>query len=811
MEASYQVLEELGSGSFGVVYKGIEKATGDLIDLESSDEDLSEIQKEISLLSTCASQWVTQYKTSFVRGHKLWIIMEYLGGGSCLDLMRPGTFSEAHIAIVCRELLLGLDYLHSSGKIHRDIKAANVLLSDTGKVKLADFGVAAQLTNIKSQRMTFVGTPFWMAPEVIQEAGYDHKADLWSLGITAMELAHGEPPNSDTHPMKVLFKIPKAPAPRLEGDQWSDAFKDFIKKCLIKDPDRRCTAKELLRHKFVARAGRVEALRELIERRIAYDAQEGNRELPRYYEETLYNVSPRGTGCTGDANGGDYSIDDDDGWVFDTIKPATIKQRIDQAEASAASADSNASTPTKHKQNTSKRRKLSRVSSGSSAESMLQQLDLNAGPLGAPSPSPARKPSSGLLRRASNNATAVRVPSSSSSTPTARRVSGHQPPAAAKAPLGLDMSYGNGASTMKQFRRVSSAEHCGPVADGSGGSGEMDSIAEHDDNDAADSNDVSTASTSTASAKFGLDASATAFTMSSRQDENTPPSAAAAAAAPRTKLPSKEALLGRRAYTRAVDAALAEALAATASPTKRDALAGLAAAWAALDRADPEGEFLLLRGVLERARADTKLTGALGLSGSAPAAPPPQTPTKPRESSSFAAAGPAAGPALLSPQRQQQQQQRLSEVPPERRAQRANASANANANVAHATPPPLGLAVHTQHPQARAPSAPGTPSNGSPEKRTRLVLAGDNPHLKSHHRRRQSAIAGGAGASPAPSERRERESRGAEHRDKASLGRTLERKLPGREGGDAEHAGVLGDVLFGRWIGGLGGRWQRAA
>ncbi|KAG8906483.1 hypothetical protein FRB99_006798 [Tulasnella sp. 403] len=266
--SQYTLLEKLGTGSFGTVYKAMHIDTKQIvaikqIDLEDSDDDISEIQQEIAHLAQCDSEYVTRYYGSFVKGYKLWIIMEYLAGGSCLDLLRPGPFSEAHIAIVLRELLLGLDYLHSENKIHRDIKAANVLLSASGKVKLADFGVAAQLSH--TLRHTFVGTPFWMAPEVIRQAGYDYKADIWSLGITAIEMAKGEPPLAEYHPMRVLFLIPKAKPPVLDG-AFSVAFKDFVACCLTKDPANRPTARELLQHRFIRAARRTALLTELIER-----------------------------------------------------------------------------------------------------------------------------------------------------------------------------------------------------------------------------------------------------------------------------------------------------------------------------------------------------------------------------------------------------------------------------------------------------------------------------------------------------------------------------------------------------------------
>ncbi|KAJ7515528.1 hypothetical protein O6H91_22G016800 [Diphasiastrum complanatum] len=255
----YELLNELGKGSYGAVYKARDLKTSELvaikvISLSQGEEGYDEIRGEIEMLQQCNHPNVVRYLGSYQGEDYLWIVMEYCGGGSVADLMSitDEALEEHQIAYICKEALKGLSYLHSIFKVHRDIKGGNILLTEQGEVKLGDFGVAAQLTRTMSKRNTFIGTPHWMAPEVIQESRYDGKVDVWALGVSAIEMAEGLPPRSNVHPMRVLFMISREPAPMLEDkEKWSLIFHDFVAKCLTKEPRSRPTATAMLQHKFI--------------------------------------------------------------------------------------------------------------------------------------------------------------------------------------------------------------------------------------------------------------------------------------------------------------------------------------------------------------------------------------------------------------------------------------------------------------------------------------------------------------------------------------------------------------------------------
>ncbi|XP_010066827.2 STE20-like serine/threonine-protein kinase isoform X1 [Eucalyptus grandis] len=255
----YDLLSELGKGSYGAVYKARDRRTSELVAIKvislcEGEEGYEEIRGEIEMLQQCNHPNVVRYLGSYQGEEYLWIVMEYCGGGSVADLMNVSEkpLEEYQIAYICREALKGLSYLHSIFKVHRDIKGGNILLTEQGEVKLGDFGVAAQLTRTMSKRNTFIGTPHWMAPEVIQENRYDGKVDVWALGVSAIEMAEGLPPRASVHPMRVLFMISIEPAPMLEDkEKWSLVFHDFVAKCLTKEPRLRPTASEMLKHKFI--------------------------------------------------------------------------------------------------------------------------------------------------------------------------------------------------------------------------------------------------------------------------------------------------------------------------------------------------------------------------------------------------------------------------------------------------------------------------------------------------------------------------------------------------------------------------------
>ncbi|KAI0054969.1 kinase-like protein [Artomyces pyxidatus] len=242
---SYSKLDKLGEGSYGHVYKGVHIQTGKvvalkIIDLDTADDDVDAIQREVAFLTQLRDgPNITEYYGCYLDGPRVWIAMEYAQGGSILSLMKASPkarLEEKYAVVVVREVLIGLSYLHKSAVIHRDIKAANILITATGKVMLCDFGVSALLATSSSKRNTLVGTPYWMAPEVAQSAAYDTKADIWSLGIMIYEMIKGEPPNAHIMPFKLVQMIPKLKPPRLVEGEGSKELRDFLPLCVTESP-----------------------------------------------------------------------------------------------------------------------------------------------------------------------------------------------------------------------------------------------------------------------------------------------------------------------------------------------------------------------------------------------------------------------------------------------------------------------------------------------------------------------------------------------------------------------------------------------
>lgn len=316
--AQYRLESQIGKGSFGNVFKALNIATNEhvaikILNMDSTEADMSEIRKEIQLLTECVgSRFITSYHGSFLRDTKLWIVMDYAGGGSLRNILNSGNIPEKCIAVITRDVLHALAYLHHTMRvIHRDIKAANILLTDEGDVKLCDFGVARQISRSSVKRHTFVGTPYWMAPEIIKRNDYDYKADIWSLGITIIEMATGNPPFADQDPHRALFLIPKVRPPKLDETHFSKLIQDFLGLCLKEDPEDRLASADLIKAPFITN----NAAQNIPSNRILYDLILRHRAWLSEHKASLGTMDLYNEENALDGGDGE---DLDDNWIFDS-------------------------------------------------------------------------------------------------------------------------------------------------------------------------------------------------------------------------------------------------------------------------------------------------------------------------------------------------------------------------------------------------------------------------------------------------------------------------------------------------------------
>ena len=287
---------KIGEGSYGSVWRAVDIRDNSLVAVKILQDlsDMQPLRKEIKILRSCQNQYIVGYKGAYQRRQSLWIVMEYCAGGSLGDLMQLADrcLSEREIAAVMKMSLLGLSYLHGTGRIHRDIKACNLLLSHTGMIKLADFGVSGQLDRTLGRKLTVIGTPHWMAPEVLLSDEYDCKADVWSLGITAYELCVGEPPHANLHSMRAALKIPITSPPTLpQPHRYTQLFHSFIQACLVKEPDKRPTAEQLLQHPFILDAPSHQQLRPLVDIAIQANNVKANQQQAQLLPSSQSTVS----------------------------------------------------------------------------------------------------------------------------------------------------------------------------------------------------------------------------------------------------------------------------------------------------------------------------------------------------------------------------------------------------------------------------------------------------------------------------------------------------------------------------------------